>query len=156
MPDDDVYSLAFEESRRAITQQQAVHEALKTRAGTLLAVASLATSFLGGVALDKKVPQGAAWAPVLAFFIVGILIVAILWPWPGWVFRNSARVIIGDYIEADKPSNLSEMHRDLSLHMEQHFDSNEKRLEKLFWLYRIASIFLIIEIVLWLAILARS
>jgi hypothetical protein len=48
----EAYKLAHQEGLRAIAQQQSVLDGLRGRAGTLLAVASLATSFLGGLALQ--------------------------------------------------------------------------------------------------------
>jgi hypothetical protein len=47
------YELAYQEALRAITQQQAALESLRGRAGVLLAVAAIVTSFLGGFALGQ-------------------------------------------------------------------------------------------------------
>jgi hypothetical protein len=66
----------------------------------------------------------------------------------------SARKLIKDYVEAEVPADLPEMYRDLALHLERHFDANQKRLEQLFWLLRAASSLLVADIVLWLIILA--
>ena len=57
-------------------------------------------------------------------------------------------------LEAEVPADLPEMYRDLALHLERHFDANQKRLEQLFWLLRAASSLLVADIVLWLIILA--
>ncbi len=151
------YQLAFEEAKRAVVQQAGAVEALRGRAGTLLAVASLATSFLGGLALQDKAPRGwLSWVAVAAFVGVVVLAVLILLPSYKWVFALSARRIIGDYIEGEPPADLAATHRDLALHLENHLDRNEKRLD---WLYRqftAASALLVVEVLAWLVILWRA
>jgi hypothetical protein len=50
MPEDcdAILQLAYEEARQAVAQQIGELDNIRARAGTLLAVASLSTSFLGG------------------------------------------------------------------------------------------------------------
>jgi hypothetical protein len=119
----------------------------------MLGVASISTSFLGGLALQDQKPIGSSWAAIAAFVAVGILTIWILLPRQGWTFRMSARSLIRDYVEAEQPADLSEMYRDLSLHLENHFEENQTRLDRLFWLLRLASILLVVEIVVWLFVL---
>jgi hypothetical protein len=42
------------------------------------------------------------------------------------------------------------------LHLENHFEGNQKRLDRLFWLLLSASVLLVAEIVLWLFILGEG
>jgi hypothetical protein len=153
---DSTQALAFQEALRGVTQQQAVLESIRGRAATLLAIASVSTSFLGGVALNKERPRGLAWIPVLLFILVGVLAILILLPRRGWIFRLGARELIRDYVEADPPAALPEMHRDLALHLERHYQSNERRLRTLFWLFQAASALLVGEVVVWLLVLAQG
>jgi hypothetical protein len=56
MPEDcdAILQLAYEEARQAVAQQIGELDNIRVRAGTLLAVASLSTSFLGGFVLQGK------------------------------------------------------------------------------------------------------
>jgi hypothetical protein len=151
---DTTQGVAFQEALRGVTQQQAVLNDIRARASTVLGAASISTSFLGGLALDNKQgPQGWSWLPVIAFAAVGLLTIYVLLPKAGWTFRFSAKALIRDYVEAEPPAELAEMQRDLALHLENHYERNELRLNRLFWLLRIASALLVGEVVLWLVLL---
>jgi hypothetical protein len=147
---DTTQAVAYNEALRGVQQQQVVLGDLRGRAATLLGVASVATSFLGGIALSDGSPSNPSWFAIGAFVAVGLLTISILLPRKGWIFRLSARALIRDYIEAESPVNINEMHRDLALHIESHFEQNEKRLNRLFWLFRASSATLVVEILLWL------
>jgi len=82
-------AVAYEEAVRAISQQEQVLDGVRTRAGTLLSMAAVATSFLGGLALDKKRLAALSLIAVLAFLAVGLLTIYILFPRGGWIFRLS-------------------------------------------------------------------
>ena len=153
---DSTQALAFQEALRGVTQQQAVLESIRGRAATLLAIASVSTSFLGGVALNTERPRGLAWIPVLLFILVGVLAILILLPRRGWIFRLGARELIRDYVEADPPASLPEMQRDLALHLERHYQGNERHLRRLFWLFQAASALLVGEVVVWLLVLEQG
>jgi hypothetical protein len=153
---DSTYALAYEEALRGVVQQQAVLTDVRGRAATMLGVASISTSFLGGLALRDQRPIGWSWLAIGAFVAVGLLTIWILLPRRGWTFRMSARSLIKDYIEVERPADLPEMYRDLALHLENHFEGNQKRLDRLFWLLRSASVLLVAEIVLWLFILGEG
>jgi hypothetical protein len=53
--DADGYRLAYDEAVRALTRQQSALDEFRTRAGILLSGAAIATSFLGGQALDTVI-----------------------------------------------------------------------------------------------------
>ena len=59
------------------------------------------------------------------------------------------RRIIGTYIEADPPLPIPMIHRDLALHMEDSYISNEIGLDNLIVRFRLALGFLALEIVAW-------
>jgi hypothetical protein len=57
------YELAYEASIRAIENQAATVESLRSRAGTILAATALVTSFFGGQALSRTAGRYAIAAP---------------------------------------------------------------------------------------------
>jgi hypothetical protein len=48
------------------------------------------------------------------------------------------------------------MQRDLALHLERHYQGNERHLRRLFWLFQAASALLVGEVVAWLLVLAQG
>jgi hypothetical protein len=98
------YELAYQEALRGITQQQAVLGSLHSRAGTLLAVASIVTSFLASIVLADGDPSGLAWLAILFFLATAGLVVFVLAPRDQWHFRSQPSVIIGAYVEDDPPA----------------------------------------------------
>jgi hypothetical protein len=125
---DSVYQLAYDEAKRALTNQSSALDALRGRAGTLLAVASLATAFLGGLVFQDSTPKG--WAPrvgILAFIGIVLLSLLLLLPLPGWKFTVSALAIVRDFIEAEPPANIAEIHRELALRFDEYLVRNQKR-----------------------------
>jgi hypothetical protein len=51
---DGAFKLAYDEAKGAVVQQASALDALRSQAGTLLAAASVATSFLGALALGTS------------------------------------------------------------------------------------------------------
>jgi hypothetical protein len=152
---DSTQALAYEEALRGITQQQAVLDGIRARASALLGIAAVSTSFLGGVTLNGKSLKPLTWIPIGAFVAVGLFAVWILLPVRGWKFSLDVKILIADYVEGDSPAALPEMYRDLALHLGNHYITNEKRLARLFLLFRVASTLLVIEVTTWLLILGR-
>jgi hypothetical protein len=153
--EDEGYRLAHEEGLRAITQQQAVLDGLRGRAGTLLAVAALATSFLGGLALQGRRPSGYAWLAISLFLLAAAAVLYVLASQAGWRFRTRPSVIIREYVEGNPPAPVWEMHKQLAEHLEADFDANEEKMGRLFWALHVANIALAGEVVAWLLVLWR-
>jgi hypothetical protein len=150
------YQLAYQQAERAITQQAGALDEIRGRAGTLLAVASLATSFLGGLVLGDEAPVGRqSWLAMIVFVVVVALTLHILLPRRGWRFAMSARTLIGDYIEADDPASVATMYRELALYLERNFDCNEGRMKRRYVAFAAASALLGADVLIWLTILVR-
>lgn len=146
---DDAYKLAYDEAIRALSQQQTVLDNFRTRAGILLSGAAIATSFLGGRALEDGSLRIWSCAAISAFVAVGVSTILILWPRRHWEFAAIPRRVIDTYIEAEEPFSPPRIHRDLALHMEDSYVLNERRLERLIVLFRVASVVLTFEVVAW-------
>ena len=151
-------NIAYQESVRAITMQASVLDGLRTRAGTILAAASLVTSFLGGQALAKPSISGGVeiqanigvwgWVAIAAFAGVALLALAILFPYT-WKFEQSARAIIGIVETTPEPVTAEDAERELALRHEINFDSNRLKLDRLFWCFGAACGLIAIEAVAW-------
>jgi hypothetical protein len=155
-PEHEGYDLAYREGLRAITQQQSVLDGLRSRAGTLLAVASLVTSFLGGLALQGKPPAGLAWLAIALFLTAAAAVMYVLTSRSGWRFRTRPSVIINDYVEGNPSAPAWEMRKELAAHLESDFDANEARMSPLFHALSLANIALAAEVVVWLIMLWRK
>lgn len=150
------YRLAYDEAVRALAQQQASLDNLRTRAGIVLSAAAVATSLLGGEALAGGGLGSASWVGIAAFIALGGCVLRILLPQRDWEFTSIPRRIIGTYVEVDQPLSVPEMHRDLALHMEDSYENNGRRIDRLVWFFRVAAFLLTAEVVAWILDLAGA
>jgi hypothetical protein len=153
------YDLAYQEARRALDGQEGALMAFRTRAGVVLSAAAIVTSFLGGQAITAHGFTGLSWAAIGAFAILGISALCVLWPDDNWQFEAIPNQVIGTYIEREDGLDvpLYAIHRDLALHMENSYSSNERgRLRPLRWAFRVAVVSLVAEVAIWLIELATG
>jgi hypothetical protein len=149
------YALAYGEAVRALDYQRAALESLRTRVGVLLSGATIATSFLGGLAI-KKHADGWGWLAIVLFTGFALISLRILWPRAegaeGFTARPSQ--IIDNIIEGPGYAPW-EVARELALHMEAAHDENvlEHLAPLTFW-SRGAIALLILEILAWIIDLA--
>jgi hypothetical protein len=154
-PEHPGYELAYQEALRAITQQQAVLESLRSRAGALLAVASIVTSFLGGFVLGDDGPTGWSWLAIGLFLLGATAVAFVLAPRDQWHFRSEPGVIIRSYVEDDPPAPLWAIQKQLAEHLETDFTANEQNMKPLFTALQLANLALAVEVVVWLVVLVR-
>jgi hypothetical protein len=88
-------------------------------------------------------------AAIGLFVVLGASVIAILWPRDDWEYAVRPELLIANYVEHPQPLGLPEIHRDLALHMDNSYLRNRGQLLRLVWLFRMASIFLIVEVVAW-------
>jgi hypothetical protein len=132
MPPSDAgpqYELAYREALRAIERQEDDLDDLRSRAGLLVAAASVVTSVLGADAIKDGV-SGAETVALAAFLLCAAGSVWVLLPTGDWTFKNSAQVLIEEWVEK-RGLSLTEMHRELALSHEKHFDDNAKAIRAL-------------------------
>lgn len=152
---DILYGVAYDEAVRALSEQQAVIDSFRTRAGLVLSAAAITTSFLGAQALEGGHSHWAAWLALVAFIGVAVMSLAILWP-RRWEFTANPQEVIQTYIESSDPAPIEELHRDLSLHMHNSYTDNRKGLEQLAAFFQVASGLLAVEVVLWIIAIAST
>lgn len=149
--------LTYEEAKQALTSQASALDALRSRAGTLLQVTSLATAFLGGLIFKDGLPDGwAVLVGIFAFLGVVPLSLSLLVPLPGWRFTASPKAIVRDFIETDSSANLMETHRELALRFGKWLDRNQKRLNALYVIFAGASALLALQVGAWLLALTKG
>jgi hypothetical protein len=146
--DPESYALAFTEGVRALSEQQAVIDGFRSRSGLLLSGAAIATSLLGQAALERGT-TAFTWTAIGLFVVLGGAVIAILWPRNDWEYAVRPELLIANYVEHPEPLTISAIHRDLALHMDHSYLRNRGQLLRLVWLFRFASILLIVEVLAW-------
>ena len=150
--EDPRFALAFDEAKRLIVEQERSLAELQIRISVLLSAAALVTTFLGGAALrdDSQQIGGGGIVAIVLFAVFLIPAGYIYWPRRhGWLFKFSPRMIIGEYIdEAD--FSIDEIRRDLALHFENNYDSNQRRLDRFYWAFTVALVVLLAHVLAWL------
>jgi hypothetical protein len=76
-------ALAYDESVRAIVQQQDALNGLHTRAGLVLSAAAITSSLFAAQVLRDGPPSCLTWNALAAFVVVGIGSLWVLWPRQG-------------------------------------------------------------------------
>jgi hypothetical protein len=147
-PDEaQVAQLAYETSLRALTQQEASLNEIRSRAGTLLAASSIVASFLGGQALTN---HSVGWLGVVALIAFGVSILACLWvllPKDNLIFSLSGSVLYET--EQEDAAGIVETHRRLAYWLEGYRTENNVTIRYLFWGYRAATFGVIIQVGAW-------
>jgi hypothetical protein len=145
---DALYEVAYEEAVRALSDQRAVIDSLRTRAGLLLSAAAITTSFLGAQALGTGQSSAFSWLALAAFVGLAVISLAILWP-RRWEFATDQRDLIRSYIDAEVSAPIELLHRELSLHMDDSYLESWEGFGQLAALFQLASGLLVIEVTLW-------
>lgn len=148
-PPDPRLAIAAAEAIRAIDGQQENLDNLRARVGILLSAATIATSFLGGIALDSgrslTVPGYVAVVLFIAHLACGMFL---LWP-RGWRFQTSAQYMVDDWIDS-RNYDEDKFRRRLIYWADRHVGTNGKRLNRLWGWYAAAIVLLGAEIVAWI------
>ena len=123
------YRAIYDEMRTGVTRQVSEVEEVRSAAGRATSVAALAASVMGGIgSLDGGLGPVALF--VAALLAVAIALTSYIW-WPrwGWQFEVGAAEAIGSMLEngvgEDGPLTEAQVYRELALHLETDFDSNE-------------------------------
>lgn len=148
------YQVVYAEAIRALDLQRAAFDALRARVGFLLSAATIATSFLGGLALQDRSDPG-SWVAIVLFAAFGGVALRLLWPRAEGAdgFTATPSIVIGEYLEPtgeSEPAELDELYRDLALFAEEaHNRNRDAHLLPLTKFFRIAIVLLTAEIVAW-------
>jgi hypothetical protein len=152
-----IRDVAYDEALRSINAQAGVLDELRGRTATLLAAASLVTSFLGGVVLASPTLEngvvsrppigGWGWFAIGAFCAIGVLSLLIVWPYT-WRFEMDPLAIATSAERAGLDDqglkfNLIRFHQ-------QNHNRNQWKIDGLFWAFRLACAALVLETLAWI------
>jgi hypothetical protein len=147
--DDPQLLFVYQEAIRGLTHQQGVVESLNTRAGNLIFATAFATSLLGTRALSDGLGFW-DWAAVILLFLVGTLIVFMLWPYYNYTFRFDPEELLALYVDRESPASMAEMHRALAVRINADMTSNWRIIQPIRVALQLALILLLLEILAWL------
>jgi hypothetical protein len=128
------YELAYEASIRAIDNQAATVESLRSRAGTILAATALVTSFFGGQALVRAGGSPLHFVSyttgaLASFIAVSLLTLVMLLPFTLRVTLSAAAIV--GFVENDPRADQltsTKVLREFALQYESMDDSNARQL----------------------------
>jgi hypothetical protein len=144
---DSLYKVAYDEGVRALSEQQAVIDSFRTRAGLVFSAAAVTSSLLGPWALRDKSGDPTIWLAMFCFLGVAVSSLGIFWP-RGWETAASPRDIMETYIDPAEEALVEELLRDLAIHMHNSYLANDEGLGQFALLLQIASGLLTLEVVL--------
>ena len=145
----------YQESIRALHHQQSFVENMNSRAGSVIFATAFANSLLGSRALaDGLGPLD--WLAAALLFLIGALIVFMLWPYHRYSFSFDAEDLLGTYVDTDRPATLSEMHRALVLRLKKDMASNWRIIRRVRTALQVALIALLLNILAWFSAIASG
>ena len=153
-----VEAAIYDQSFRALDEQARVLDALRARAGAVVAGASVTTAFLGGLAkaMQPATPirlDWSSWIAVTLFASAVLLSLVVMTPRPNWVFLHHPHRMIDMYLDPEAPVTLRQYRRAITYYNGRNVDANARQLRWLFRTLSAASVCLASEVVLWLWIL---
>ncbi len=145
---EDVYELAYREAVRALEHQLAAASELRSRAGMLLATASITLSLLGQDAFRGARPL--AVLAVACFALLSGCVIAIVWPRVDWGSDVDASELLGTRLSLEPPE-LPDLTLDLIAALARQRRANSPQLIFIANAFRIGACLLAIQIVLTIA-----
>ena len=144
----DLEDLAFDQAVRLIEHQRDAVGAVRERVGSLLAGASIATSFLGSAALEQ--PHGLdgwSWVAIGLFGVTVAGSIFVLWARRGWEFGLDPAEILEEGEKTDVPHVKLAM----TAWMDDYYGRNGTKLDWIILVFNIAALGLGLEVGAWLA-----
>jgi hypothetical protein len=153
MSEDASFRVAYEEAVRALRGQADTFNGIRQRAGTVLATSMVVTAFFGGQAVASGASANSTgWLAVAAFMAAGVLSVLVLFPSDPRFETDTAAVV--KLVEHAAPGR--EPLRELALMLSSQHSANRGRVALLQWIFRLAAVALLVEVLLWIFFLAES
>ena len=160
------FKVAYDESVRILTQQASALDNLRMRASTILAAATLVTTFLGAQAFAKptltKPDSGTVpvllahhlnrygWAAIGALVAVFLLTLLVVFPLKDWRYGQSADELTNDLLAQPNPMDLESVQGAVAINLEANFKQNERLLNRLNLYFKLACLGTVLEAILWI------
>jgi hypothetical protein len=138
----------YQEAVRGLNHQQSLVENMNSRAGSLIFATAFANSLLGSRALSDGLGPW-DWIAAGLLFLIGALIVFMLWPYHRYSFRFDPEELLRRYVDGDQPATMAAMHRALALRVKADMADNWQIIQRLRVALQIALIVLLLNIVAW-------
>eukprot|EP01035_Chromulina_nebulosa_P006096 gene6096-8260_t len=148
-------TLIYEESIRALHHQQSFVENMNSRAGSLIFATAFANSLLGSRALADGLGTW-DWIAASLLFVIGALIVFMLWPYHRYSFSFDPEDLLRTYVDGERAATLSEMHRALALRLKSDMASNWRIISRLRTALQVGLIALLLNILAWFSAIASG
>lgn len=158
----ELAKLAFEEGQKGLANQDQTINSVRQRSIWIGGLAGVIASVLGREALQVTslnlpsctIDSAALLAGFVALCAVYVAIFYIVRPRGNFIFHNSPREIIAQFIESKHATNLTSTYLELAKFSEDNYKNNDKVIAKLFnWLmFSAAAMF--IEFAAWIIVLA--
>jgi len=143
---DSIEQLSYELTANALAEQERAVAALRTRAGTILAAASIAGSFLATKASHGSL-DGWAIAALITFILCLASAIVVLLP-HSFVFSFRGRTLLAAS-DHEGIQDVTEAYRATAIWIEQSVNANRRKLDSLSdWLTG-SCVLLALEVVLW-------
>jgi hypothetical protein len=93
---------------------------------------------------------------VCLLFVVGALIVFMLWPYYNFTFRFDPQQLLESFVDRDEPATMSAMHRALALRIRTDMANNWRIIQRIRVALQLSLIVLLLEILAWLVSIGAS
>lgn len=141
---DKRYEVIYEHARQTLANQEMRLDSIRSRAGLLVGLGSVALTFIGR---DNTRISLALLVAIAAFCLVVGAALVILWPSGGWWFRWKATDLLDGYTERPDGFTHEQMLRSLSRFAEKDFKTNEGKMTRLYYAQMVGILLLAIEVV---------
>ncbi|TJW03782.1 MAG: hypothetical protein E5W82_32135 [Mesorhizobium sp.] len=115
---------------------------------------AFASSLLGSRALADGVGPW-DWLALALLFLIGLLVVFMLWPYYNYTFRFDPEQLLQDFVDQDPPATMDGMHRALVLRIKSDMAGNWRIIQRLRIALQLALFLLSLGILAWLFAIAR-
>jgi hypothetical protein len=146
---EQIERVLYEESVRTVDSQREPLEGVRSRAGTLLATAFVATAFFGAQALDRHTVGALEWSAIGLFLVVVVSTLIVLTPWR-LQLTHHPHTLIDHHLQTEPVSALADVYPDLAYWNGVNYDENGRKLEALLAVFGVACASLVAEVVVWL------
>lgn len=146
--------LAYEAALRGLDKQEGLLEEMRSRAGVLIAAASLAASFLGQQAYQRPSAASVAGIALVAFVVSIGASVFVLLPKKNLIFALAgANIYVSFHAARD---DLAEVYRRLAYDLGRYWDSNDREISRAAKAFTLAASALVIETLALVALLGDT